>query len=313
MPEPVSDISTNNDSSDLSGRSWWFALRKFLFRVVEPSSDSELRKVIEDYIDDPGQEPVDGDAASTQERTLLSNILDLRDITVVDVMIPRADIIAVDEEIDQEALLNLLMHHQVSRYPVYRGTLDEVLGTLHIKDILAALARGQHVNVPELIRDVPIVSPSMSVLNLILEMRNTKRHMAMVVDEFGGIDGLVTVGDVIESIVGELDDEHDTVENQPQIIERPDGGIFATARLEIEDFENHFGEILTAQEREENDTLGGLIYSIVGRVPARGEVITHQSGAVFEIIEADPRRIHKVKVTAASVLSDAKDPQEASV
>lgn len=287
--------TTGEETAGSSGSLWRNLIKLFKVAPTQPASDSELRKVIEEYIEEPKQEDSEDAAASSQERTLLSNILALRDITVVDVMVPRADIIAIDEEIEQDELLNLLMHHQVSRYPVYRGTLDEILGTVHIKDILASLARGQHVNIPELIKDIPIVSPAMSVLNLILEMRKTKRHMAMVVDEFGGIDGLVTVGDVIESIVGEIDDEHDNDEH-PHIIDRPDGSVFAAARVEIEDFEERFGEVLSEEEREENDTIGGLIYSIAGRVPARGEIITHESGMAFEVIEADPRRVHKVKI-----------------
>ena len=260
-------------------------------------NESELRKVVVEYIDETALEDEATDAASTQERTLLSNILDLRDIKVTDVMIPRADIIAINEDIDQETLLNLLSYNQVSRYPVFRDTLDDVLGTVHIKDILASLARGQHINVPDLIKDVPVVSPAMPVLNLILEMRRTKRHMAMVIDEFGGIDGLVTVGDVIESIVGELDDEHDSMQAPLQIIEKSDGSIYAAARLSIADFEARFEGVISDEERDECGSLGGLIYTIAGRVPARGEVITHSSGMVFEIIEADPRRIHKVKIS----------------
>lgn len=229
------------------------------------------------------------------ERTLIENILKLRDKTALDAAIPRSDIIAVEINSSQEELLGLLSERQVSRLPVYRDSLDDVVGTIHIKDILACLSKGKKVVIADQVRDVPIVSPALPVLDLLLQMRQTKKHMMLVVDEFGGIDGLCTIGDVIEMIVGELDDEFVT-ESEPQLIQKPDGTVLADARYDIESFEDEFGDILDEEERESVDTLGGLVFSIVGRIPVRGEIVTHDSGIVFEIVDADPRQIHQVRI-----------------
>lgn len=269
------------------------AFGSWIKNLVRTKSDSSLREAIEEYIDD--KQNGAKDHASSQERLLLANILKLRTITVVDVMIPRADIIAIEANTTGKELLELLSKKQFSRLPVYRESLDDVIGTIHIKDILAVLARDQDINISELLTDVPIVSPSMSVLDLLLEMRESRRHMAMVVDEYGGIDGLVTIGDVIEAIVGEIEDEHNP-ERTAEIIEEKDGVLFVDPRVDLEEFEKRYGQIFSEQEHQESDTLGGLIFSITGRVPARGEIISHSSGMLFEILEADPRRIHLMKV-----------------
>jgi len=146
------------------------------------------------------------------------------------------------------------------------------------------------------VRDVPIVSPSMPVLDLLLMMRQQKKHMVLVVDEYGGIDGLVTINDIVESIVGEIDDEYEAVPDG-QIVEKADGTIMADGRVAISDFETRFMPILTDEEREEDiDTLAGLVITLAGRVPARGEILAHTSGAEFEIAEADPRRINRLRI-----------------
>ncbi|MCB1563710.1 MAG: HlyC/CorC family transporter [Alphaproteobacteria bacterium] len=255
--------------------------------------DSTLRETIEEYIEEPGAE--EEGSVSAHERALLSNILHLGQMPVADVMVPRADIVAIDIDITKEELFGLLAERQFSRIPVYKDTLDDVLGTIHIKDILAAMAKNETISIPELITDVPIVSPAMPVTDLILTMRQNRRHMALVVDEFGGIDGLVTIGDVIESIVGEIDDEHDTDED-PQMHETRDGTVLADARVDVESFEERYGSVLSEEEREECYTLGGLVFSMAGRVPARGEILTHKSGIVFEVLDADPRRIHRLRI-----------------
>lgn len=255
-------------------------------------TDTSLREAIEEYIDEPNDEQ---DPAGQHEQELLSNILKLRNIAVVDVMIPRADIVAIEVGASQEEVLDLLAKEQYSRLPVYQETLDRVLGTIHIKDVLGSLARGEYVDIRSILRDIPVVSPAMPALDLILEMQKNRRHMAMVVDEYGGIDGLVTIGDIIETIVGEIDDEHDT-EMPPQIIDNNDGTILVDARLDLETFENNWGHLLTNEERQENDTLGGLICHLAGRVPTRGEILSHSSGLVFEVLEADPRRVHMLKI-----------------
>lgn len=256
--------------------------------------ESSLREALEVFIEDTGGNGED--AAFSEERALLSNILALRDLKVIDVMVPRADIVAVDISTDQADLFALLAERQYSRLPVYRHTLDDIVGTLHIKDVMSCLARNQDVQIKELVQDVPIISPSMPILDLMLEMRQSSRHMALVVDEYGGIDGLVTIGDVLEMIVGEFEDEH--IQNEaPQMTEDKDGTLIIDSRLPIDEFETEFGPVFREEEREDNDTLAGAISAVAGRVPARGEIITHEaSGMVVEIMDADPRRINKVRL-----------------
>lgn len=261
--------------------------------LFKPKQDTSLRDALEEYIEEPDN--FNADADNIQERALLSNILALRDISIEAVMVPRADIIAVDLDASKEELLCVLADKQVSRLPVYKGTLDEVLGTIHIKDIIACYANDRPIDIKDNITEIPIVAPSMPVLDLLLTMRQSRRHMALVVDEYGGIDGLVTIGDIIESIIGEIEDEHDK-DVEPQLIVDQDGSVLADARLDIDDFEEKYGRLLSEEDREENDTLGGLVFSIAGRVPVRGEVLTHETGMVFEIMDADPRRIHLIRI-----------------
>jgi len=269
---------------------------KAIKSLFTPKPDTSLREAIEEYIEEPDNyslETVDSEAL--HERVLLTNILALRDISVDRVMVPRADIIALDAATSEQELLNIIANNQVSRLPVYRGNLDEVFGTIHLKDFLAAQARGEKFIIEDNITEIPIVSPSMPILDLLLTMRQSRRHMALVVDEYGGIDGLVTIGDIVESVLGEIEDEHDTQED-PQLMANDDGTILADARVSIDDFENEYGTLLSEDERDESDTLGGLVFTIAGRVPVRGEVLTHDSGMEFEIMDADPRRINVVRI-----------------
>ncbi|AGH97904.1 Magnesium and cobalt efflux protein CorC [Micavibrio aeruginosavorus EPB] len=236
-------------------------------------------------------------SVANHERTLISNVLDLRDMRAVDVMIPRVDIVAIDISISESELFALLSEKQFSRFPVFRESLDDVIGTVHIKDILSTTLRKEPIVLENLVRDVPIVSPSMHVLDLLLEMKQTRRHMALVVDEFGGIDGLVTIGDIIEAIVGDVEDEHNTMGSDPTLITNQDGSIIADGRFDVEEFEDRFGEFMTEEERESIDTLGGLVFAIAGRVPSRGEILVHEeSGMIFEILDADARRVKRLRV-----------------
>jgi CBS domain containing-hemolysin-like protein len=270
-------------------------LAKLRNLVVKPKNDADgLREVLEEYIEeleDDNQNP----AIAKHEQALISNILKLRKTTVIDVMIPRADIAAIEVSANQSQLMKLLSERQFSRIPVFDDSLDEILGTVHIKDILSILASKKKLDLKSLIRPVPIVSPSLPVLDLLLKMQSDKKHMVMVVDEYGGIDGLATIGDVIESIVGEFDDEFDK-DDDPKMIQKEDGSVIADARVGVEEFEEAYGQILSEEEREEVDTLGGLVFYTASRIPARGEVIKHDSGMVFEILEADQRRISSLRI-----------------
>jgi len=266
---------------------------QFIKSFFTPKQDTSLREAIEEYIEEP--QSFDGDADAIHERALFSNILALRDISVDRVMVPRADIIGVDADATEDELFAVIADSQVSRLPVYTDNLDEVIGTIHLKDILAAQAANQKFVIKDNITEIPIVSPAMPILDLLLTMRQSRRHMALVVDEYGGIDGLVTIGDIVESVLGEIEDEHDTQED-PQLIRDKDGAVLADARVSIDHFEDEYGTLLSEDERSESDTLGGLVFTIAGRIPVRGEVLTHDTGMEFEIMDADPRRINVVKI-----------------
>lgn len=295
------DLSTQNGRFDVSyaradtAQAEENGFFQWLKAVMKGKSDTRLREAIEEYIEAEDGEHSFRPSVSSHEKTLISNVLKLRDTTVFDVMIPRADIVAIDIDTPGNSLLSLFAEKQFSRLPVYQGTLDDVLGTIHIKDVLGVLAKGQPIVLSELIREVPIVSPSLHVLDLLLQMRQSRKHMVMVVDEFGGIDGLITIGDLLEVIVGQIGDEHDP-DQQPELVIHSDGTIVADARVDLDEFEERFGFVLNEDEREDCDTLGGLVSSIAGRVPVRGEVITHDTGMTFEILDADPRRVSRLRI-----------------
>ncbi len=296
-PSSIKPAAKNNSGGQTTSQSndKLSLLSRLRNLVVKPKNGSDsLREALEEYIEELDDDH-DNPSITTHEQALISNVLKLRNTTVIDVMIPRADIAAIEVGADQEALMGLLSERQFSRIPVYQETMDEILGTVHIKDILSVMASKKELNLKSMIRPVPIVSPSLPVLDLLLKMQSDKKHMVMVIDEYGGIDGLVTIGDVIEAIVGEFDDEFDK-DDDPQMVVRNDGSVIADSRVDIDEFEEEYGQILSQEEREEVDTLGGLVFYIASRVPARGEVIKHDSGMVFEILEADQRRILSMRI-----------------
>lgn len=239
------------------------------------------------------------------QRVLLENILSLRNRTIYDVMVPRADIVAVDIAVALPDLIDAMTTGGHSRIPVYRENLDDAVGMAHIKDVLACRDE-KSFRLTNILRRVLVVSPSMQVLELLLEMRVTRCHMALVVDEYGGIDGLVTIEDLVEEIVGEIEDEHDR-EYVPNLIKRPDGSYDADARAPIEQLEKIVGAILADEEREDIDTLGGLVFALAGRVPIRGELVRHDSGLEFEVIEADPRRIKQLRIRVGEISTPGDD------
>ncbi len=221
---------------------------------------------------------------------------------VEDVMIPRAEIVAVDEGIDLAGLINLFAETTHSRLPIYRDTLDDPVGLVHIKDlvtVLAAQARGEETDaerpLKELRRDLLYVPPSMRLPDLLLKMQSTRMHLALVVDEYGGTDGLVSLEDLVEQIVGEIEDEHD--DDVPYITPRGRGIWELDARTEIPDFTEEAGFDMSLPEFEDDiDTLGGVVFAIAGRVPQRGEIIRHPNGVDMEIVEADTRRIKRIRL-----------------
>lgn len=285
------------------------SLRNWLKSLRRGRNGDTLRDTIEELIEETEAEP---DATiSEDETTLLRNILKLRNLTAYDVMVPRADIAAVRADIELKELVQIMSARGHSRLPVYRETLDDVIGMVHIKDVLTYLTDDRPFDLDSILREVLFVAPSMRALDLLLQMRLARIHMALVVDEFGGVDGLTTIEDVVEEIVGEIEDEHD-VEQAPTMLSRPDGTAIADARMTIEDFEHRVGPVLTEDERDQDiDTLGGLVMALAGHVPTRGESFTHSSGIVFEVIEADPRRIRRLRLrNLPSPVSDDGKPTD---
>jgi hemolysin (HlyC) family protein len=276
-----------------------------LFRFLRRrNSEEALREAIEDLIEE--SETADADQAPTGESSLLLNILKLGEKTAYDVMTPRVDIRAAPEDIDFRGLIQLVREHGHSRVPIYRNDLDEIVGVVHIKDVLPYIFEPETFQLQKIMRAPMFVAPSIRVLDLLLQMRLSRAHIALVVDEFGGIDGLVTIEDLVEEVIGEIEDEHDVVRG-PSLVQRPDGTWLADARTTIEEFEARVGPVLTEEERAHDiDTLGGLVMSLTERVPSRGELVTHSSGVAFEVVDADPRRIKRLRVRNAKPLVPAE-------
>lgn len=265
-----------------------------LLRGRPSNSNEQLQEALEDYIEELKESDQD-DTSVDNQKELITNVLNTRDLRVHDIMVPRADIVAIEKNAGMEELKKLFTEKQFSRLPVYEENLDHIAGCIHIKDILNCLLDDKPCRITDMLRETLIVYPGLPIMDLFRMMRDDKKHMAMVVDEHGGIDGLVTVNDVIEAIVGDIDDEFDHEETL-QLIEKPDGSIIADARTDIEDFEERFGRFLDAEEREDIETLGGLAFHIAGRVPVRGEVLRHDSGVALDILDADGRRVKRVRV-----------------
>ena len=276
-----------------------------LFRFLKRrSSEAALREAIEEFIEE--SETTDADQGSTGESSLLLNILKLGEKTAYDVMTPRVDIRAAAEDVEFRGLIQLLREHGHSRVPIYRNDLDEIIGIVHIKDVLPYVFEPENFQLQKIMRAPMFVAPSIRVLDLLLQMRLSRAHIALVVDEFGGIDGLVTIEDLVEEVIGEIEDEHDVVRG-PSLVQRPDGTWLADARTKIEEFEQRVGPVLTEDERAHDiDTLGGLVMSLTDRVPSRGELVTHASGIAFEVIDADPRRIKRLRVRNAKPVAAAE-------
>ena len=233
----------------------------------------------------------------SHENELLKNLAGLRGITASDVMVPRVDIVSVAMSDDFNEIVKQLIKTNHSRVPVRNESLDDIVGILHIKDVLANLFLKEKQNIKSLLKKPIFVSPSISLLDLLYEMRIKRRHLALVVDEYGGIDGLVTIEDLVEELVGEIEDEHD-LSSECRLEKMEDGSIVVEARIIIDLVEGFIQSIRKEDLNEEIETLGGFIVSIAGRVPVKGEVIKYSpSGLKFEILEADPRKVILVKLT----------------
>ncbi len=283
----------------------WF---ERLLQTFGLGEEPDLRELIEDAL-----ARSKSDTLSSQERSMLRRILRLGTLTIEDVMVPRADIIAVDDTISVADLMGVFRQAEHSRVPVYHETLDDPRGMVHIRDLMSWITSeaeackegslnlgkvdlGRNIASINILREILYVPGSMSVLDLLLKMQTTRLHLALVVDEYGGTDGLVSIEDLVEEVVGDIADEHD-VDDEPLIKSDPRLGLVADARTPISDLEKHLGlELVSEEQEEEVDTLGGLVFALAGRIPARGELVQHPGGIEFEVLDADPRRIKKLRI-----------------
>lgn len=285
---------------------------------------------IRDDLEDALEESAAAGEFSPHERAMLKNVLGLRQMRVDDVMVPRADIVAVDTDITLGELLREFRAAAHSRLPVYAETLDDPRGMVHIRDFVDHLAlsaetggeRGDGLDLgridlatplsrADILRPVLFVPPSMPALDLLLKMQSTRTHMALVIDEFGGTDGLVSIEDLVETVVGDIEDEHD-FDDGPAIATGADGRIIADGRASLEDVSAVLGlDLAEGDLAEDVDTLGGLIAALAGRVPTRGETISGPAGFEFEILDADSRRIKRLRIlqrrSGGAMTSEARE------
>jgi CBS domain containing-hemolysin-like protein len=286
----------DDDSSGArdDGRSFWSGLRTFLFG---DDGESTLRDEIEEAIDSrEGEIPKVGDLTPV-ERQMLRNLLHFGERTVDEIAVPRGDIIAVPSSISFDDLIAAFIDAEHSRLPVYEQSLDQVIGMVHIKDVFRVKVEGaEPPELSTLLRAPLFVPESMGVLDLLARMRAQRIHLAIVVDEFGGTEGLVTIEDVVEEIVGDIEDEHDE-EARGLLIPIDDGIWDADARAELEDVAKTIDVRLAAVE-EDVDTLGGLAFVLAGRVPGKGEIVEHPSGWRLEVIDSDTRRVNRLRLHA---------------
>ncbi|MFP7571840.1 hemolysin family protein [Marivita sp. S2033] len=274
-------------------------------RAREMTDNTAERGILTRFRDWIGGTPDEDEDISEPEVTRatapIHGMINLRRMRVEDVAVPRADIVSVPDTITQDELVKVFRESGLTRLPVYSGTLDTPVGMAHMKDL--ALKHGfngksNNFDLKELLRPLLFVPPSMPIGVLLTKMQTERRHMALVIDEYGGVDGLVTIEDLIEQVIGEIEDEHDLSEGRNFTRESP-GVYMAFARTPLEEFEAEIGMNLTEHEDidgEEIDTLGGLVFMLSGHVPARGEVVPHPEGPEFEVIDADPRRIKRMRV-----------------
>ena len=284
-------MATNNDDA---GSRLWRGMRALIWGE---DSEQTLREEIEEAIDEAEEShQVAGDLTPV-ERQMLRNLLHFGDETAGDICVTRGDIVSVPSTISFEDLVQAFAEAEHSRLPVYGDSLDEIIGMVHIKDLFSAMIdTARDRSIQSLMRIPFFVPESMGVIDLLARMRAQRIHLAIVVDEFGGTEGLVTIEDVVEEIVGEIEDEHDIEE--AGMLSRLDEGVWeADARIELEDLAEAVDARLVWEE-DEVDTLGGLVFLLAGHIPARGESVLHPSGWRLEAIDSDPRKILRVRLHA---------------
>jgi CBS domain containing-hemolysin-like protein len=285
-------MATRNEEA--GGSRLWRGMRHLIFgEDSEPSLRDQIEEAIEEAED---SSPIAGDL-TPPERQMLRNLLHFGDQTAGEIAVTRGDIMAVPSDISFEELVQAFADAGHSRLPVYGESLDEVIGMVHIKDVfIASVDASRDRSLAALMREPLFVPESMGVIELLARMRSQRIHLAIVVDEFGGTEGLVTIEDVVEEIVGEIEDEHD--EAEAGMLTLLDDGLWeADARLELEELAHTVDARLSSDE-DEVDTLGGLMFLLAGRIPAKGECVTHPSGWKMEAVDSDPRRVIRVRLHA---------------
>lgn len=271
------------------------------------NGDSSLKESLEEVIDELDDEP---SSFGEEERSIIKNTLTLRNKRVDDIMVPRTDIIAVEASSTFAEVMDVFISGTTSRLPIYRDTLDEVIAMVHIKDAFRELVLDhdncRDKNLRSIQRPILFVPPSMKLFDLLTKMQTTHMHMAIVVDEYGGTDGLLTIEDLVEQIVGDIEDEHDQSEEE-LLRELPGGDLMADARLSIEDLEDLLGlDLLPDDQDDDVDTLGGLLFTIAGHIPAVGEIITDKNGLHYKIIEGDARKVKSVLIRRRGKIEKAE-------
>lgn len=261
------------------------------------SNKENIKDVLEDIIEDNGNSVESIDDGT---KKIFKNIIQLNDKCIEDVMIPRADIDAVSSSIKINQLITFINKTKHSRIPVYDENLDKVIGMVHIRDLFEKINKTTKVKrdikiSKSIVRKILFSSPSMRILDLLLKMRSEQIHMSIVVDEFGGTNGLVTIEDLVEEIVGEIKDEHDFEEID--IIKKISKKTYeVSARVTVDEFEKKLGVFFESVDKEDIDTVGGLVFNLIGKIPSRGQVIGHKSGLEFTILDADTRKIKRLLV-----------------
>ena len=271
-------------------------LRKVLFKLLfwRKAKEPTIRDTIEELIEE--DEVSETKSIAEDEREMLGNVLNLRDVQVQDIMVPRVEIEAVAVTAHIEELISKFVETQKSTIVVYQGNIDNLLGVVYLKDVANWFKMNKPFNLSLFVKEILFVPPTMRSLDLLLKMRETGIKLAIIVDEYGGVDGLVSFRDIIEEIIGDIQDATEIKNQKKKVLKSSDGSVIADGRSTFEEIEK-FGNIKIEPGDDDMDTIGGIISSIAGRVPVRGELITSEDGALeFEIIDADPMKIKSVKI-----------------
>lgn len=267
---------------------------KWFRHKLQRRGEGTIKEIIEEALQ---EEAADGIRISDEEKNLLKNMIHFGELTVRDIMVPRADIMALPKSASIDEMKRHVIDIGHTRIPVYNESLDAIEGFLHVKDLIPCLATGEECDIQGILREILFVPPSMRIVDLLLKMRVSGCHIAIVVDEYGGTSGLVTMEDLFEEIVGEIQDEHDEAEGRDMIRRISVDVMEADARIKIGELEEALGETINKDEEDDFDTLGGYLFSTLGRVPVKGEVLKFHPHFKFEIMVADPRRIKQVRIT----------------